>query len=153
MAFWCGHLLWWEDLEYLTLLCEQPLGFRVDFLCFTCSKISNTVFCVLCVPYSDILRKFIFGGKVASECLSFVQGFETCLSSSIAIDSWLEIWVRPHISSVCACAYSLSLMSILDTLALCVCHWCHFLMPSASSLVFWADSLVEAALSCLRPGV
>lgn len=67
-----GSALWW------------PLGFRVDF---TCIEISNTAFSVYAfVLYSPVLRKYIFG-KVASECLSLVWGFGTCLEvkGSIAV--------------------------------------------------------------------
>lgn len=52
-----------------------------------CIEISSTVFSVYTfVLYSPVLRKYIFG-KVASECLSFVRGFGTCLEvkGSIAV--------------------------------------------------------------------
>lgn len=131
------------------------LGFRIDFLCFTCNKISNTVFCVYAfVPYSPILRKFIFGGKVASESLSSVQGIWDMsvfihryrfLTGNLS-EAGIMHWVCVHVHAAYPWWASW-------THVLCVCHWCRFLMPSASSLVFGADSLVEAALSCLRPGV
>lgn len=65
-------------------------NFRVGFLCFTCRKMSNAVFCVYAfVLYSPILRKYIFG-KVASTCfLSRVWDGSEGDGGTAVIRSWL----------------------------------------------------------------